>query len=267
MNLRTILCMSLIILATSMIPASFAWDGFMAMDADKRNVEFGQIIDYQGYLYGDYPIDGEIISVTVYEKETKKTIVSAEISPGTKSIKYFEHTAWPFTFKVDTFYREFSPGNSYVVEATYDDQSTNLEFLIKYDSEPVCLKMLGDEGIIVFTDKENYDLGDTIKISGCLSREAFTKGVNIAVFDPEGTKIGVSTIVPDTDRTFSDEFIIDERFGLNGTYFVQADAGGLYSSSKSFVVPEFGVATIVMLAGITSVVVVFSKFTRSLPKL
>ena len=73
-KLKTILLMSLIFLAASMIPVSFAWDGFMAMDADKRNIEFGQIITYQGYLYGEYPIEGETVSVTVYEKDTKKII-------------------------------------------------------------------------------------------------------------------------------------------------------------------------------------------------
>ena len=50
-----------------MIPASFAWDGFMAMDAYKRNIEFGQIITYQGYLYGEYPIDDELVVITILE--------------------------------------------------------------------------------------------------------------------------------------------------------------------------------------------------------
>ena len=81
-------------------------------------------------------------------------------------------------------------------------------------------------------------------------------------------KIGVSTTVPNSDRTFSDEFIIDEKFGLDGTYSVEVDAGGLYSSTKSFVVPEFGAITIVvMFVAVAAVVLMSSKYTKIMPKL
>jgi predicted secreted protein with PEFG-CTERM motif len=260
--------MSLILLAASAVPLSFAWDGSMAMDADKRNVERGQIITYEGYLYGEYPIDDELVFITVLEKDTKKIILTAQTAPETKSVEYFENTAWSFSFQVGTSYQEFSADRTYVVEAMYDDQSTKLEFFIQPGPEPTCLDLLGGDDVMVFTDKEKYDQGDAIEISGCLSENAFTKGINIAVYDPEGTKIGVSTIVPSSDRTFSDEFIIDEKFGLEGTYFVEADAGGLYSSTKSFVVPEFGaIATVVMFVAVASVVLMSSKYAKIMPKL
>jgi predicted secreted protein with PEFG-CTERM motif len=234
----------------------------MAMDADKRNVERGQIISYEGFLYGDYPIDDEIILITVLEKDTKKIILTANTTPEPTSVEYFENTAWPFTFQVGTSYKEFESGKTYVVEAMYDDKSTKLEFFIQPAPEPTCLEILGGDDVMVFTDKEKYDQGDTIRISGCLSENAFTKGINITVYDPEGNKIGVSTIVPDSDRTFSDEFIIDEKFGLDGTYSVEVDAGGLYSSTKSFVVPEFGAVAMIILAISLSAILIKTRFSK-----
>ena len=266
--MKKILCTSLILLAVSIIPSSLAWDGSMAMDADKRNVERGQIITYEGFLYGDYPIDREIILITVLEKDTKKIILTANTTPEPTSVEYFENTAWPFKFQVGTSYKEFEAGKTYVVEAMYDDKSTKLEFFIQPAPEPTCLEILGGDDVMVFTDKEKYDQGDTIGVYGCLSEKAFTKGINIAVYDPEGNKIGVSTLVPNSDRTFSEEFIIDEKFGLDGTYFVEVDAGGLYSSTKSFVVPEFGaIVLVVMFVAVASVVLISSKYTKIMPKL
>lgn len=266
--LRKILLISLILSAVCAAPLSFAWDGSMAMDADKRNVDLGQIITYEGYVYGDYPINDELVLITVFEKETKRTILTAETAVGTKSVEYFGNTAWTFTFQVGTSYKEFSAGKTYVVEAKYDDTSTKLEFFIQSQAEPVCLDMLGDDEIIVFTDRENYDHGDVIRISGCLSDKAFTNKVNVAVYDPQGNKIGVSTIAPDSDRTFSDSFVIDEKFGMDGTYSVEVDANGLYSSSKSFVVPEFGdVVLVVMSIAVASVVLASSKYSKIMPKL
>lgn len=220
------------------------------MDADKRNVERGQIITYEGYLYGDYKIDGEIVSITISEQKTKEIILKIDAIPDTTSVKYFENTAWPFSFQVDTFYKEFVYGRTYVVEAKYDDKSTKLDFFIQPEPEPTCLETLGNNQVLVLTDKENYEQGDKIRVSGCLSEAAFTKGINIVVYDPKGNKIGTSTSVPNSDRTFSEDFIIDERFGLNGTYSVEVDAGGLYSSTKSFVVPEFG-SIVMMIFGIS----------------
>lgn len=244
--MKKFLSISLVLFALSIIPSSFAWDGLMAMDADRRNVELGQILSYEGYLYGDKPIKGEIVSIIIFEKETKDIILQADAIPKSKSIDYFENTAWPFSFKVDTSYKEFAKDMTYVVEAKYDDKSTKLEFFIQPEPEPSCLEILGDNQIMVLTDKEKYDQGDIIRISGCLSEEAFTK-LNIVVYDPIGNSIGISTLMPNQDRTFSEEFIIDDKFGLNGTYTVEIDAGGLYSSTKSFDVPEFGSIALIIL--------------------
>ena len=264
--LRKILCASLFLLTISIIPSSFAWDGSMAMDADKRNAELGQIINYQGYLYGDFPITNEAVLITVLEKDTKKIVLSGNTIPKTSHVEYFENTAWPFTFQVDTL-EGFAAGKTYVVEAMYDDKSTKLEFFIQPGPEPICLEILGGDDIMVFTDKDNYEQGDIIQVSGCLSARAFANTINVTIYDPEGNKIGISTLIPKTDRTFSDQYIIDEKFGLDGTYFVEVDADGLYSSTKSFVVPEFGGITLaVMLVGIVSSMVFSSKYAQIFPK-
>ena len=152
--MREILCVSLFLLGVGAVLPSFGWDGSMAMDADKRNVELGQIINYEGFLYDDYPIDGQTISVTVIEKDTKKVILTGNSLPGTSAVKYFGNTAWPFTFEVDTA-SGFLAGKTYVVEAMYDDQSTKLEFFIQSETQPACLEKLGGDKVIVFTDREN----------------------------------------------------------------------------------------------------------------
>jgi predicted secreted protein with PEFG-CTERM motif len=240
------LCVSFVLLVLSVFPSSFAWDGLMAMDADKRNIERGQIITYEGYLYGEKPILGEIVSITVSEKETKKIILKADTIPEPKSVEYFENTAWPFTFQVDTSYKEFSDGMTYFVEVNYDDKSTKLDFFIQPKPERTCFEVLEENPILVLTDKEKYNQGDIIRVYGCLSHEAFTD-LNIVVYDPDGNSIGVSTLVPNHDKTFSEEFIINEKFGLNGTYTVEVNSGEIYSSTKSFIVPEFGSIVMIIL--------------------
>ena len=261
--MKKILSISIVLVVVSIIPSSFAWDGLMAMDADKRNVELGQIISYEGYLYGEKPIAGEIVSITVFEKETKEIILKVEAIPESKSVDYFENTAWPFTFQFGTSYKEFAKGMTYVVEARYDNKSTKLDFFIQAEPESTCLEILGNNPLIVLTDKEKYSQGEIIKISGCLSEEAYTKGLNIIVYDPEGNTIGTSTFVPNSDRTFSEDFIIDEKFGLNGTYVVEVDAGGLYSSTKSFVVPEFGPLVLIILGISIGAVLIKTRFITS----
>ncbi len=124
-----------IVLITFAVPSAFAWDGLMAMDGDKRNVEFGEVISYEGFLYGQYPIEEESVYVTVSEQETGLIILQYSLTPSSTAVDYFENTAWPFEFKVDTSSQDFSDDTAYVVEAKYDDKSTKLSFLIKPDTK------------------------------------------------------------------------------------------------------------------------------------
>lgn len=133
--MKKIFVFSLVILAASTIPASFAWDGLMAMDADKRNVGYGDIINYEGYLYQDNPIDDEFVQISITEQETGKMISQINLLPSSAPEDYFENTAWSFLFKVDTSQHGFTDDMTYIVEAKYDDKSTKLNFLIKPDTK------------------------------------------------------------------------------------------------------------------------------------
>jgi hypothetical protein len=126
--LKKILTFLLVVLATAIIPSSFAWDGSMAMNADKRNLGFGENIYYEGYLYGDVLIDEEPVHVTIFEQETGKVVLEFNLVPSSTTVDYFENTAWPFTFQVATAYRDFTDDMKYVVEAKYDNKSTKLDF-------------------------------------------------------------------------------------------------------------------------------------------
>ena len=167
--MKKILSISLVLLAVSIIPSSFAWDGLVEMNADKRNIERGQIITYQGYLYGDELIEGEIVLITVFEKETKNVILKADTIPDQKIVELRDEiTAQPFTFQIGTSYKGFTDNTAYVVEAQYNDKSRELEFFIQADLDSSCLETLEDNPIIVLTDKEKYDQGDIISVTGCL---------------------------------------------------------------------------------------------------
>ena len=118
-----------------LVPYSLSWHGQMAMDADKRNVELGDIINYQGYLYGDNLIENQMVYVTVSELNSGKMILKQNLIPSSETVDYFENTAWPFSFKISTSQDEFKVDTSYVVEAKYNDESTKLNFLIKSNSK------------------------------------------------------------------------------------------------------------------------------------
>jgi len=118
-----------------LVPFSVSWHGLMAMDADKRNVNYGETINFEGYLYGDTLIDEELVYITITDQETGEIILEQTLTPSSESVDYFENTAWPFTFKVDTSQAGFTDDMSYVVEAKYMDKSTKLNFLIKADTK------------------------------------------------------------------------------------------------------------------------------------
>ena len=117
------------------MPSSFAWSGQMAMDSDKRNLEYGEVITYTGYLYGDPLIEGEMVYVTVSEQDTEEIVWETILSPSSQTVEYFENTAWTFDFVIDTSSESnFADDTTYTVMATYDDKSTKLDFFINPDS-------------------------------------------------------------------------------------------------------------------------------------
>ena len=93
-----------------------------------------------------------------------------------------------------------------------------------------------------------------------LPPNAQTKGVNLNIYNPEGERITGVTFVP-SGGFFSEEFVIDEGFAVNGTYTVEIDSAGLYQATETFVVPEFGpMVFLVLIVGlITSMIVLRNK--------
>jgi hypothetical protein len=195
--MKKIFVFSLVILAVSTIPASLAWDGLMAMDADKRNVGYGDIISYEGYLYQDNPIDDEFVQISITEQETGKMISQINLLPSSTSVDYFENTAWSFLFKVDTSQHGFTDDMTYIVEAKYDDKSTKLNFLIKPDTKVNLEEKATDAGeaiveagteageLIVETGKE---AGKVIIETG---GEVAEKGVEVEqIVSQKGTEAG-----------------------------------------------------------------------------
>jgi len=140
----------------------------------------------------------------------------------------------------------------------------SLAFAQSLDFEEICSQVSDENPIIVTTDKENYDGGNAITVYGCLAEKAHTKGINIIIYNPDGDRIASSTLVPNPDGTFSEEFITDEQFPSNGTYSVEVDAAGLYSATKTFTVPEFGVMSILVLSVglVTGIYFMRTKFPR-----
>jgi len=118
-----------------LVPFSLSWHGLMAMDADKRNVNYGETINFKGYLYGDALVDEELVYITISEPETGKIILEQTLVPSSESVNYFDNAAWPFTFNVGTSQVGFTDDMAYVVEAKYYDKSTKLNFLIKADTK------------------------------------------------------------------------------------------------------------------------------------
>jgi len=111
----------------------------------------------------------------------------------------------------------------------------------------LCGSVSNENPIEVFTDKENYQREDKISVYGCLAEVAYTKGINIIVYNGSGNEVAADTIIPQPDFTFETEFEIDDSFAVDGIYIVEADAAGLYQTSKAIVVPEFGHIVLIVL--------------------
>ena len=164
------------------IPLSLVWHGQIAMDADKRNIDYGETITYQGYLYGDNPIDDQLVKVTVAELETGETIWTQILLPDANPTEYFKNTAWGFAFDVDTSKHNFDDGMTYVVEAQYVDEKSKLNFLIKQDTKLELKDKASEAGqAIVEAGKETGELVvETGKEAGevivDVGKDAYEKG-------------------------------------------------------------------------------------------
>jgi len=188
-----------------LVPFSVSWHGLMAMDADTRNVNYGETINFEGYLYGDDLLDEESVYITISEPKTGKIILEQRLIPSSESVDYFENTAWPFTFKVDTSQVGFTDDMSYLVEAKYYDKSTKLNFLIKADTKTD----LGEKAV---------DAGEAIVEAGTETGELIIeagKEAGKVIVDTAGNVVEKGVIVSEvvTEKTSEGIKEIQEKGG------------------------------------------------------
>jgi len=225
MQLEKILVFSLVILAVSVIPSSFAWNGEIAMDADKRSIEYGEIISYEGFLYLDNLIDEELVYITIYEQESRKIISKFSLSPSSTSVEYFKNTAWTFSFKVDTSHQDFTDDMEYVVDAKYDDKSFALSFLIKADTK-------------VNLGEEATEAGEAIVDAGSETVEFFFKAGEEAgdiILDAGSEVVEKGTIVGEVVVEKSSEagqVIVDK--GSEGVEEIEEKGGGCLIATAAY---------------------------------
>jgi len=188
-----------------LVPFSVSWHGLMAMDANTRNVNYGETINFEGYLYGDTLLDEELVYITISEPKTGEIILEQSLIPSSESVDYFENTAWPFTFKVATSQVGFTDDMSYVVEAKYYDKSTKLNFLIKADTKTD----LGEKAV---------DVGEAIVEAGTETGELIIetgKEAGKVIVDTAGNVVEKGVIVSEvvTEKTSEGIKEIQEKGG------------------------------------------------------
>ena len=186
-----------------LVPFSLSWHGLMAMEADKRNVENGETINYEVYLYGDDLLDEEPVYITIYDLETRTVILEQSLIPNSSSVDYFDTTAWLSTFKVDTSQNSFKDDMTYVVEGKYNDKSTKLNFYIKPDVKADLEEKASDAGKAIV--EAGTETGELVVEAG---KEAGKVIVDVGEEAVEkGTEIGQSAI----EKGKEVEKIVDER--------------------------------------------------------
>lgn len=209
-----------------LVPYSVTWHGQMAMDADKRNVEYGDTINYQGYLYGDQLIEDQLVYFTISELETGKTILNQTLIPESESVDYFANPAWPFTFEVSTSRNDFRSGLTYVATAKYGGESAKLNLLIKPDSNEDGLesKAIDASNAIVDAGKET---GELVVEAG--------KEAGKVISDVGGKAVEKGTIVGETVSEKSTETgkIIAEK-GAEGIEEIQEKGGGCLIATAAY---------------------------------
>jgi len=103
--------------------------------------------------------------------------------------------------------------------------------------------------IHVATDKNNYELGETITVSGSTCY-VLDKGVNIEILNPEGEVYKTVSASPNINDQFSTSLIVEGVNAFNGTYTARATYAG-ESATSTFVVPEFPVSMIIFTSAVS----------------
>ncbi len=178
---KILLVLSLVLIASiTFIPSSFAWEGKLALNSDNRNIEYGDVINYEGYLYGADLIEEEFVYVTLSEQTTGDVLWEASLTPSLSTVEYFENTAWTFDFRIDTSKTNIAKGITYVVEAIYDDKTTKLNFFINPDPLEEKVSDAG-EAIVIAGEKTGEVIVESGTQAGEVVIETGTKAGQVIV--------------------------------------------------------------------------------------
>ncbi len=117
--------------------------------------------------------------------------------------------------------------------------------------------------IHIVTSKNNYDVGETIAVSGCTNLALDDKELILEVLNPQGQIYKTVSVAPNIDGTFSTSFPVEGGLATNETYTVKATYAG-HSATNSFIVPEFPIFSLIVFACATSLILAM-RLMRKLP--
>ena len=206
-------------------------DNFVMM-TDKFHYSVGETVEISGCVTAENVNEDLLVTIQNFESKLLSKLISPD--PNGK-------------FSLQVTIDENYSFSGYAIRGTSGLENFGTSFVVSQFAD-MCATVSEDNPILLFTDRENYENEDIMQVYGCLAESAFTKGINIGVFDPDGNLVERTTFVPNPDRTFSDEIVIDNKFDVDGTYTVEVDAAGLYITSKTVIIPEFGAMTITVLS-------------------
>ncbi len=116
--------------------------------------------------------------------------------------------------------------------------------------------------IYVTTDKDHYETGSPVRVSGCTSLALDDKMVILEVQNPDAKVFKTMSMSPNTDGAFFASFVVRGDLAMNGTYTVKATYAG-QSTTNSLVVPEFPVNSMVIAVVGLFVLLAFLRLKRT----
>jgi predicted secreted protein with PEFG-CTERM motif len=104
------------------------------------------------------------------------------------------------------------------------------------------------EPIVITTDKTSYDEGEAILVTGDISEILFGYAISVEMFAPNGNRVAVEQVMPNSDKTFSAEFAAGGKLmKASGEYTIKVLYGTenrtdettfMYSGSSMMGFPE-----------------------------
>lgn len=118
--------------------------------------------------------------------------------------------------------------------------------------------------VYVATDKNNYEVGEDIKISGCTSLALDDKEVILELLNPEGRPYRTVSVAPNMDGSFLTTLVVEGEEAINGTYTAKATYAG-QTATSTFVIPEFQLLSLIIFASAISFILATRIMARLKP--